>query len=383
MSESNSHQGVVEPMDTMKELLESPSIAPVLVSSQEELKPIGTLLSPAMTEEVQEELSKTISTLRRVKRCLIIAQNRKNGVRQAQFEEIQEDLVNAIAELKQDPGKLLFVRRTRRDAQFVIRELTNPMFGSLINAFKYALYESSTPVKVLLGLLLGLPMYLLIPFIPYRPIIDTFFAPVIKDSESCAVKWRREAETFTNNERMMIKDQQTRAEVDYITKCDVDMTMVLLILAGSAGFLGSIVSILTRIKEFENERYADAVLPIYIGAFKPLIGSTFGILVFTLISSSILPLKFDEGRKEIQVWYALYTIAFVAGFSERLVKDIISQAENKVLPPGSVAVVYPIGQTTTTVQPPTSSANSVSTIGGSQNPSLAKPSEKQPDNNRT
>lgn len=73
------------------------------------------------------------------------------------------------------------------------------------------------------------------------------------------------------------------------------------------------------------------MLPVLIGAFKPLIGGAFGIFLFTLITSGLLPLQIKDDATPINEWYALFGIAFVAGFSERLVKDIISQTETRVL----------------------------------------------------
>ncbi len=116
-----------------------------------------------------------------------------------------------------------------------------------------------------------------------------------------------------------------------VTRYDVKRTSALLVLVGIAGSLGSIVSILTRIKEYENEKYTDTLLPVLIGAFKPLIGGASGIFLLTLISSGFLPLEIKDDAKPINEWHALFALTFVAGFSERLVKDIISQTEKKVL----------------------------------------------------
>lgn len=306
--------------------------------------PIKTVLLNAdasscieVSEAALDELSRAVTTLQRVKRCQMMAEARKNTVRKAQFESIATSLETAIKALQRNPNKLLFVRRMRRDAEFVLRELNYPILGRLINGFKYVLYESTTPFKVLVGLLMGLPIYLLIPSLPYQQmIVQPVLNPLIDTNKTCipkenalpalgAMKGIKPSAPETT-----LKEEQSPTSGARMTQCEVDEAIALLVLVGVAGSLGSIVSILTRIKEYETEKYSDAFLPFYVGAFKPLIGGAFGILIFTMINSGVLPLKLDSGQREIQQWYALYAIAFIAGFSERLVKDIISQAEDKV-----------------------------------------------------
>ncbi|MFP4123914.1 MAG: hypothetical protein ACOC07_17540 [Coleofasciculus sp.] len=102
---------------------------------------------------------------------------------------------------------------------------------------------------------------------------------------------------------------------------------------GASGALGSVVSILIRLKEFDVEfrEILDPVIPFLIGAFKPIIGASFGVFMYTLISSGLIPLDTNPteatGRKEELFYFA---IAFTVGFSERLAKDVIARAETTV-----------------------------------------------------
>ncbi|MEQ9553709.1 MAG: hypothetical protein RIM23_29310 [Coleofasciculus sp. G3-WIS-01] len=102
---------------------------------------------------------------------------------------------------------------------------------------------------------------------------------------------------------------------------------------GASGALGSVVSILIRLKEFDVEfrEILDPVIPFLIGAFKPIIGASFGVFLYTLISSGLVPLDTNPtnatGRKEDLFYFA---IAFTVGFSERLAKDVIARAETTV-----------------------------------------------------
>lgn len=102
---------------------------------------------------------------------------------------------------------------------------------------------------------------------------------------------------------------------------------------GASGALGSVVSILIRLKEFDVEfrEILDPVIPFLIGAVKPIIGASFGIFMYALISSGLIPLDTNptdtKGRKEELFYFA---IAFTVGFSERLAKDVIARAETTV-----------------------------------------------------
>ncbi|WP_051035340.1 hypothetical protein [Crinalium epipsammum] len=117
-----------------------------------------------------------------------------------------------------------------------------------------------------------------------------------------------------------------------LTQYEFNEGSALLILSAIAGATGSVVSILTRIEQYRNEEYGDTLLPIFIGGFKHVIGAFFGILVFALVNSTLLPISItrDDARPATK-WFAFLAIAFVIGFSERFAKDIVSQTE-RILP---------------------------------------------------
>ncbi|MBE8970991.1 hypothetical protein IQ277_33770, partial [Nostocales cyanobacterium LEGE 12452] len=109
-------------------------------------------------------------------------------------------------------------------------------------------------------------------------------------------------------------------------------------LAISAGTLGSIISILIRIEEFQKKKYSDPLTPFLVGAFKPMIGGAFAVLFLALINSGIIlmfinPSVFklnpttNQESSQDQQRSLIFVIAFVVGFSERLAKDFIGKAE--------------------------------------------------------
>jgi hypothetical protein len=63
-----------------------------------------------------------------------------------------------------------------------------------------------------------------------------------------------------------------------------------------------------------------------LGVFRPFVGATFGLLVYAMLASGILPVQ-TNGDKEF-LYFAV--AAFFAGFSERWVHVIASDAESRL-----------------------------------------------------
>ncbi len=99
-----------------------------------------------------------------------------------------------------------------------------------------------------------------------------------------------------------------------------------LVWLGAVGAFGSVISILTRLNDFAKKAETSAWLDFMNGFFKPVIGLAAADLFFILIQSRMLPLDFTAATQT----YAFVGIAFVAGFSERLFKDLVSIVERSV-----------------------------------------------------
>ena len=84
------------------------------------------------------------------------------------------------------------------------------------------------------------------------------------------------------------------------------------------GWLGSVASIVTRINNFRN-----VANPLTVGATRPVLGSAFGIFTYLALTSGIVSFA-----NELTPQFYL-AVAFVAGFSERFVPDLISQFESE------------------------------------------------------
>ena len=89
-----------------------------------------------------------------------------------------------------------------------------------------------------------------------------------------------------------------------------------------AGGIGSIVSVMFRITRGQNlvvDIEQGPFVTLFAGAFRPLIGSTFGVALYVLVQGELLPLSVPEDSQ-----YHFYAgLAFLAGFSERWAQDTI------------------------------------------------------------
>ena len=98
----------------------------------------------------------------------------------------------------------------------------------------------------------------------------------------------------------------------------------LVLLVAIAGAVGSAISIMVRIQEYEPLKETDPTILFLIGLFKPIIGVAFALFVFTVLKSQLIPVQVVTPNE----FYFYTALAFVAGFSERFAKDIVARAED-------------------------------------------------------
>ncbi|MCG8441181.1 MAG: hypothetical protein MI723_05155 [Caulobacterales bacterium] len=89
------------------------------------------------------------------------------------------------------------------------------------------------------------------------------------------------------------------------------------------GALGSIVSILVRLKDFAELDDVEPFILFFTGLFKPVIGASFSLFVFVALSSGLIPVTI-QGDDTV---FAFAAFSFVAGFSERFARDVASRTE--------------------------------------------------------
>jgi len=98
-------------------------------------------------------------------------------------------------------------------------------------------------------------------------------------------------------------------------------TMLLVALCGA---IGSSVSMLTRLGDFEKQRGVSRTSMLMLGFFKPVVGMYGALFCFALMKSGLLPLQAKSPDSELYLYMA---VCFLAGFSERFAQDVFARAE--------------------------------------------------------
>ncbi len=92
------------------------------------------------------------------------------------------------------------------------------------------------------------------------------------------------------------------------------------------GALGASVSLVLRIRDFSKLKEIDAEVLLYTAIFKPILGAAFSLFVFLALNAGIITINIAQGREKFLYGAA----AFVAGFSERFAKDVISKVAGSI-----------------------------------------------------
>ena len=304
---------------------------------------------PELDREVQGELAKLIIILGIAQVELI---NSSKAWDIMQVKSVVDAGEIAIKSLTGQPN-IILAQKLRYAAATGLRKTQMGFWNGLAD-FRGNLFHSiKIPTKVLIGLVLALPLNW---GIMNSPPVKNLLMPLPPISNS-------------SNQNTEDKDENFR----------------LLILILMTGTLGGAVSLLTRLQDFDNpknQKYDDDFLPLSIGLTKPILGGSFAFFILLILNSSISPLQIrtDNGNKGNDTYlYGLLTMAFVAGFSERLIPDLINQVEKKVtveasstgqglpptilIAPSSAALalngiqefsINPVGNYTITISPPES-----------------------------
>ncbi len=290
----------------------------------EKLKEISTL-ELILDSEMQKEIGNLLGIIAKLKSELLVAQMSGNKRKNARLASMIPSVKVAVQAIQKNSNKIL-VKRLRRDVEYSICKIEYPLLAPFVGMFKSFLYKAETHTKVCFGLFAALPVHLLSPVaLAYLLATANFhlqplFAENIQQSPTLL---------SLPNDRQVENNTVVR-----ISEYDFQEASALLILSAMAGATGSVVSIMLRLDQYQNPKYKETLLPVFVGAFKPAIGAFLGIFVFALISSNLLPITISKDEaKPIDRWLAFLAISFVVGFSERLANDVVSKVEQIV--PGS------------------------------------------------
>jgi hypothetical protein len=107
-----------------------------------------------------------------------------------------------------------------------------------------------------------------------------------------------------------------------------DPSLILVLVAAISGMLGSVVSLLLRLGEFESTKGRSQMFLTLTGATLPVVGGIFGAFVAALLSSKIINIEVG-GSEGLSTWLYI-VIGFLSGFSERFSRGFIRLAEDRL-----------------------------------------------------
>jgi hypothetical protein len=104
------------------------------------------------------------------------------------------------------------------------------------------------------------------------------------------------------------------------------------ILVGTGfGILGSIVSLLLRLPEFEIMQGRSRQFLLLTGCTLPIVGGTFAAVISALFASHVISFSLsgtDPGTPDIRLFFL---IGFLSGFSERFSRGLLTSVENRLM----------------------------------------------------
>ncbi|MCC5664963.1 hypothetical protein LC653_13785 [Nostoc sp. CHAB 5784] len=319
---------------------------------------------------------------------------------QRELTELSKALIFAIEALRESSSNINIAQAIRFDVEQIVCKYEHPLTGFIINPFLSVHRSPSTTTKVIFGLISAVFIYggitssslaglwIFSEVVNYynnnnyntnKKALQNEIKEIQRYTDSRVEQIQNKAEqqnqsenTNSTSENDVNKLKQSKEEIKELTIISQKNTefkstelttlnnnlaelnaqyskrqsvnekynefLLQLSLAISAGTLGSIISILIRIEEFQKKKYSDPLTPFLVGAFKPMIGGAFAVLFLALINSGIIlmfinPSVFklnpttNQQSSQDQQRSLIFVIAFVVGFSERLAKDFIGKAE--------------------------------------------------------
>jgi hypothetical protein len=264
---------------------------------------------------LQQELAELLIQLNEVDHLLHRPQRRLDPEGIPEIQALLKMVAMAVTSLHQQESPPTASQRLISTVRFNLRQrlrsLQHSRFALVRNLGDRFIHKASTPVKILAGLMIALPVYVFIPigFVSALDNVEVRLSDlgILRDSYEA-----RHEDTPT------------------MYRGDFQEASLLLILCWVCGSTGSIVSILSRLSDYRQTETGDgSAIPILIGLFKPIIGGTFGTFIFALMVSGLIPIQIGNSsttRTDLK-WLTYMAAAFTAGFSERLSKDIMTKTE--------------------------------------------------------
>lgn len=332
---------------------------------------------------IQGEIAALVVLFPRIEKLLIqlessslhrVAKFLRMSSKQQELTMLFEYIEMAIEVLSHEHPSILVARKIRIDIERTVNCYQHPLMGVIINRFMDVYRSESDPLKVVCGLAFTSSISALLFFgsligISLQPENGTellevqerlFTIKAILEEDGVTINENGElipltpnvfnpnngsnslgsaigqAITSDNHLELAREYRAKRLRLNTLEKLQEQerqdaSILFLIVLVVSSGTLGSAISILIRINDFEKQDATDPIVPIFTGAFKPIIGSSFGLLVYAMFSSGIISVQIVPPTTARGAEFFFCSLAFVVGFSERLAKDVIKRTEDQFL----------------------------------------------------
>jgi hypothetical protein len=323
----------------------------------------------------------------------ILIPDNRNTI-QRELTELSKALIFAIEALRESSSNINIAQAIRFDVEQIVCKYEHPITGFIINPFLSVHRSPSTTTKVIFGLISAVFIYggitsssiaglwMFSEIINYynnnnyninKNFLQSEIKEIQKYTDNRVEEIQNQSENtnsasandvsklkttkeeikelniisqknaeFKSTELTILNSNLAELNAQYSKRQSVNQKynefLLQLSLAISAGTLGSIISILIRIEEFQKKKYSEPLTPFLVGAFKPMIGGAFAVLFLALINSGLISMFINpnifklnpttnQESSQDQQRSLIFVIAFVVGFSERLAKDFIGKAE--------------------------------------------------------
>lgn len=278
-------------------------------------------------EHIQDELAKQIVLLQRFGEYISVIQtSKRQSLAECIALQSKVYAVNLALSflIMKKTEKITLAKNIRYSIEYFLN--TKKPLGWIGNLFKRSVRELPTPTKVLIGLAMAIPVYMIA--IPVSFGIVNYLANKVDATSGNTSGVSSPSPTPTAN-----SSDNSPKNNENISHFGKDQYPLVVMVALSGAF-GSIVSILIRLQDYKyKDEYVGSVTPILVGFAKPLIGTAFGIFVFALLGSGIINFPSIQSNTSNQtsqdnpapIYYFYFSIAFLVGFSERLDNDIVER----------------------------------------------------------
>ncbi|WP_298918653.1 hypothetical protein [uncultured Nostoc sp.] len=286
-------------------------------------------------EQIQDELAKQIVLLQRFGEYISVIQtSKRQSLAECIALQSKVYAVNLALSflIMKKTEKITLAKNIRYSIEYFLN--TKKPLGWIGNLFKRSIRELPTPTKVLFGLAMAIPVYMIA--IPVSFGIVNYLANKVDATSGVSSP----SPTLTANPSKNLPESNENRKQQLSIKIHFNKDHPLVVMVALSGAFGSIVSILIRLQDYKyRDEYVGSVTPIVVGFVKPLIGTAFGIFVFALLSSGIINFPSIQSNTSKQsntsnqtlqdnpapIYYFYFSIAFLVGFSERLDNDIVER----------------------------------------------------------